>query len=141
MTLTPYDVEVYFNLHKKLFSVRSRKTGRVIAHVDKVSLCDPKFVVRKSGRDRVRREGKKNVHAFVKGKLLDPTEDNLVGALEVLIKVIKKGKAVTYNPYKYESFVYADTEQPIDNADYAVLSIDAATNKTNMKAYTHDHVS
>ena len=139
MTLTPLDVEVYFNLHKKLFSVRSRMTGKVIAHVDKVSLCDPKFVVRKSGRDRVRREGKKNVHAFVKGKLLNPTEETLLGALEVLIKVIKKGKDVTYNPYKYESFVYADTEQPIDNADYAVLSVDTATNKTNMKVYTHDN--
>ena len=136
MTYTPLDVEVYFNLHKKLFSVRSRMTGKVIAHVDKVSLCDPKFVVRKSGRDRVRREGKKNVHAFVKGKLLNPTEDTL---LEALVKALTEGKAVTYNPYKYESFVYADTEQPIDNADYAVLSVDTSTNRTNMKVYTHDN--
>ena len=136
MTLTPLDVEVYFNLHKKLFSVRSRMTGKVFAHVDKVSLCDPKFVVRKSGRDRVRREGKKNVHAFVKGKLLNPTEDTL---LEALVKALTEGKAVTYNPYKYESFVYADTEQPIDNADYAVLSVDTSTNRTNMKVYTHDN--
>ena len=136
MALTPLDVEVYFNLHKKLFSVRSRMTGKVFAHVDKVSLCDPKFVVRKSGRDRVRREGKKNVHAFVKGKLLNPTEDTLLGAL---VKALTEGKAVTYNPYKYDTFVYADTEQPIDNADYAVLSVDTATNRTNMKAYTHDN--
>ena len=136
MTYTPLDVEVYFNLHKKLFSVRSRMTGKVFAHVDKVSLCDPKFVVRKSGRDRVRREGKKNVHAFVKGKLLNPTEDTLLGAL---VKALTEGKAVTYNPYKYDTFVYADTEQPIDNADYAVLSVDTATNRTNMKVYTHDN--
>ena len=136
MTYTPLDVEVYFNLHKKLFSVRSRMTGKVIAHVDKVSLCDPKFVVRKSGRDRVRREGKKNVHAFVKGKLLNPTEDTLLGAL---VKALTEGETVTYNPYKYDTFVYADTEQPIDNADYAVLSVDTATNRTNMKVYTHDN--
>ena len=138
MKLTPYDVEVYFNLHKKLFSVRSRMTGKVFAHVDKVSLSDPKFVVRKSGRDRVRREGKKNVHAFVKGSLLGPDEGTI---LEALVNTITKGKAVTYNPYKYETFVYADTEQPIDNADFAVRSIDTATNRTNMKAYTHDSLS
>lgn len=138
MIYPPLDVEVYFNLHKKLFSVRSLATRKVFAHVDEVSLCDPKFVVRKSGRDRVRREGKKNVHAFVKGTLLDP---RMSEQLDALVKVHTEGEPVTYNPYKYETFVYADTEQPIDNADYAILSVDAATKRTNMKAYTHDHVS
>ena len=60
-------VEVYFNLHKKVFSVRSVMTGRVILHTDKVHISNPKFVVRKSGRDKVLRERKKNVHAFVRG--------------------------------------------------------------------------
>jgi len=40
-------VEVYFNLHKKLFSVRQCSTGRVILHTRAVHLLNPVFVVRK----------------------------------------------------------------------------------------------
>jgi len=132
------DVEVYFNLHKKLFSVRSCLTGKVFAHVDKVSLVRPKFVVRKSGRDRVRQEGKKNVHAFVKGKLLDPTDASI---LQGLVSTITQGDAVTYNPYKYDTFVYADSKRPVNTADFAVMSVDIATHHTDMKVYTHDTTS
>jgi hypothetical protein len=32
------------------------------------------------------------------------------------------GKEVTYNPYKYSSFVVKDTGEPIDKATLAVLS-------------------
>ena len=62
-------VEVYFNLHKKLFSVRSVATGRVMFHTYEVCIDNPKFVVRKAGRDKVLRERKKNVHAFVRGDI------------------------------------------------------------------------
>ena len=48
-------VEVYFNLHKKLFSVRDCKTGRVIDHTNHVAIANPQFVVRKAGRERVLR--------------------------------------------------------------------------------------
>lgn len=104
-------VEVYFNLHKKTFSVRSCRTGRVILHTDNVHINNPKFVVRQSGRDRVLREGKKNVHAFVRGDITffgfdRPTLDTL-----------------TYNPYKYASFVDKQTEEPVYNASRAWLDV------------------
>ena len=60
-------VEVYFNLHKKTFSVRSAKSGKVLLHTDEVHIENPEFVVRQSGRNRVLSEGRKNVHAFVRG--------------------------------------------------------------------------
>ena len=41
-------VEVYFNLHKKLFSVRDCKTGRVVHHTYNIWIEDPVFVVRKA---------------------------------------------------------------------------------------------
>ena len=76
-------VEVYFNLHKKTFSVRSCRTGRVIHHTDKVHIANPEFVVRKAGRERVLREGKKNVHAFVRG---DVTFFNLMYPVSSLVE-------------------------------------------------------
>ena len=105
-------VEVYFNLHKKTFSVRSCRTGRVIHHTDKVDIANPEFVVRKAGRERVLREGKKNVHAFVRG---DVTFFNLMyrPTLDTL----------TYNPYKYASFVDKQTEEPVYKASRAWLTV------------------
>ena len=105
-------VEVYFNLHKKTFSVRSCRTGRVIHHTDKVHIANPEFVVRKAGRERVLREGKKNVHAFVRG---DVTFFNLMyhPTLDTL----------TYNPYKYASFVDKQTEEPVYKASRAWLTV------------------
>ena len=111
-------VEVYFNLHQKLFSVRDCKTGKVFAHSTHVTIRDPKFVVRQSGRNRVLQERKKNVHAFVRGEL----EDLFHHGLDDLVEAVVHGIPVTYNPYKYESFVVKDSEQPIDKAKMAVLS-------------------
>ena len=60
--------------------------NRIIAH-------DVKFKVSDAGRKRVLREKKKNVHAYVQG-----TIGNLHTAQSSAYNV-------TYNPYKYESFV------------------------------------
>jgi hypothetical protein len=54
---------------------------------------DCKFVVRPAGREKVRREGRKNVHAFVRGYIVEAS-----GALNTPI-------LVTYNPYKHDTFV------------------------------------
>ena len=60
-------IRAYYNLHKKCFSVQDYKTGLVIEHTDKLFVTNAMFVVRKSGNERVKQEGKKNVHAFVNG--------------------------------------------------------------------------
>ena len=107
-------VEVYFNLHKHVFSVRQCSTGRVILHTDKVHIRDPQFVVRKSGRDRVLREGKKNVHAFVRGEIThfdDFNPDYLDYSL------------VSYNPYKHDTFVDVQDVTPVRTAKRAVLEV------------------
>lgn len=107
-------VEVYFNLHKHVFSVRQCSSGRVILHTDKVHIRDPQFVVRKSGRDRVLREGKKNVHAFVRGEIThfdDFNPDYLDYSL------------VSYNPYKHDTFVDVCDVTPVRTAKRAVLEV------------------
>ena len=107
-------VEVYFNLHKHLFSVRSARSGRVILHTDKVHIHNPEFVVRQGGRQRVLREGKKNVHAFVRGEITYFTDfdpDYLDYTL------------VAYNPYKHETFVDVCDVRPVRTAKRAMLEI------------------
>jgi hypothetical protein len=107
-------VEVYFNLHKHLFSVRQCSTGRVILHADKVHIRDPKFVVRKSGRERVLREGKKNVHAFVRGEIthFDDFDPDYLGYT-----------LVSYNPYRFDTFVNVCDTSPVRTAKRAVLEL------------------
>lgn len=104
-------VRVYFNLHKKVFSVQDRKTGLVIAHVNNLCLEDVKYNVRQGGREKVIREKKKNVHAFIEGTVCLPIEANL-GA-----------EPVTYNPYKYDSFIIRASEKPIYSSKNAYLRV------------------
>ena len=63
-------VRVYWNLHKKCWSIQDAKSGLVIDHRYDITLEQAKFVVRKGGQKRVREEGKKNVHAFAIGYLM-----------------------------------------------------------------------
>lgn len=99
-------VEIYWNLNKDCYSVRVG--GYVVAYVDKFTITNVKFAAQKAGRERVRRQNRKNVHAFVRGKWSNtmlPTPTT----------------RITYNPYSDESFVVADTARtPIHTAAYAV---------------------
>jgi hypothetical protein len=103
-------VMVYYNLHKHTFSVTYK--GKVVLYADYVKLKNVEFRVREGGRERVRREMKKNVHAFVIGDLVDycvfpcenmPPETN--------------NNVITYNPKKYDTFVRKDTEEPVYRAN------------------------
>ena len=101
-------VEVYYNLHKHLFSVRHK--GKVISHSYDVQLEDVTFAVQKAGSEKVISEGRKNVHAFVRGTLVETTETN------------KNGTSVTYNPYKYKCFVNKVDGQPRYSAKAVTLT-------------------
>ena len=102
-------VKVYYNLQKHTFSVTYDE--KVIIYADYVKLGDVEFRVRKGGKERVRSEKSKNVHAFVIGRLLDYCEypcDEL--------PVTDSNRIVTYNPYRHDSFVYKQSEEPIYGA-------------------------
>jgi len=102
-------VMVYYNLHKHTFSVTY--DGKVIMHADYVKLGDVEFRVRKGGKEKVRSEKSKNVHAFVIGTLLEYCEYPCD-----YIPNPPSDKIVTYNPYKYDSFVYKNSEEPVYRA-------------------------
>lgn len=103
-------VFVYRNLHKKCYSVKSLKTGRVIAHVDSIDLVNVSFRVSQAGRNRVLKEKRKNVHAGVVGVVSDSCSQNVL-------------TDVTYNPYKYNSFVLKNNEVPVFSADKAHINL------------------
>lgn len=102
-------VMVYYNLHKQTFSVSY--DGKVIMHADYVKLGDVEFRVRQGGREKVRSEKSKNVHAFVIGELLDYCEYPCNE-----IPTPKGNDIITYNPYKHNSFVHKKDETSIYNA-------------------------
>ena len=108
-------VDVYFNLHKKVFSVRHK--GKVIAHVCNAMLKDVTYVVQPAGRAKVLRERKKNVHAFARGELI-----------RRLPVVNYQGNLAKYNPYKAATFVDKDDE-PLYNSDIAYLGLHGKTDK------------
>jgi len=102
-------VYVYFNLHKKVWSVR--QGGKVVEHTKSIMLKDCKYLVGKAGRERVLREGRKNVHAGVSGYVVDK------------IPPCRYGNDLTYNPKWHEGFVsrldpYDDV---IEHSHYAHL--------------------
>lgn len=89
-------VEVYKNLHNGLFSVR--QNGLVVAHVETIALSHPRIKVNEKGRQKVIRDKAKNVHAFITGF---PNSVNKGFTID-------DKHAITYNPYKYKTFVYKD---------------------------------
>ena len=100
-------VEVYRNLHQKCWSVRDAKTGLVIDHKDNIHIQDATLVVRPAGRKKVLQEQRKNVHAFIKGTTSD--------------SILRLTDQITYNPYKYDSFVLTESEEPITHAKHIYL--------------------
>jgi hypothetical protein len=119
-------VEVYWNLHKKCFSYRL--SGGKVTHARSLLLKDVKFAVQPAGRERVLREKKKNVHAFVRGTLLyvqniKEMEDVVYapGASEVIDNVLYNGYAARYNPYEAGHFQVSSI-----GTAYALVGADAA---------------
>jgi len=106
-------VDVYRNLHKKCWSIRQR--GKVVAHKEYIVIRNAEFVVGKKGRERVLRERKKYVHAFVRGYIVDPSET-------LKYEILGGYKIVTYDPYKYDSFVITKFERIGKVENYPIYS-------------------
>jgi hypothetical protein len=94
-------------------ALEGENKGRVIYHAQNVLLTNCAFKVSKAGRERVLREKRKNVHAGVVGQL---------GRINVPISYMPQMTAVTYNPYKYESFVRKNNDfMPVHTASWVYM--------------------
>jgi len=117
-------VFVYWNLHKKCWSLKLCKTRRVFRHLAELTLVNCKFKVSEAGRQRVIREKRKNVHAGVEGFLFTgkaPTE-------------LTDSNRVRYNPYTQAKFTVGG--EPVDEAPIVVFKSDRSVYAVSSATFT-----
>ena len=117
-------VYVYFNLHKKVWSVR--QAGSPVEHTKYIMLKDARFLVGQAGRKKVLKEKRKNVHAGVSGYVVDRVPN-----------VPDFCTTVSYNPYENETFINFATERAILWAPRVAMEV--RNEKTNVEAIFDNH--
>jgi hypothetical protein len=113
-------VKVYFNLHNKKFSavaLDGSDKGRVLGHFGEVVLTAVSFVVSETGRQRVLREKKKNVHAYAIGTLYEADQHGQF--LENAKYSCYHVHQIRYNPYEMKQFEAMGV--PVVDAPWAYL--------------------
>jgi hypothetical protein len=105
-------VEVYRNVNRKGVSYSIRQSGYVVAHGTDIHLVNAEFVVQEGGRKRVKKSGKKNVHAWVRGEIVQaqPVDED------------DRTYQIEYNPKKNKAFMRKDTKKEIKAAPYVMLT-------------------
>jgi hypothetical protein len=78
--------------------------GRMCASARQVRLAEVEFRVRESGRQRALREGKRNVHAYAIGLLVESIHPEQAGSLGVA-----HARSVIYDPWRFATFVDRDS--------------------------------
>jgi hypothetical protein len=106
-------VKIYRNLHKKCLSVlhRTEKGWRLWKHVPRIEVFNAVFKVSQAGRERVLREKRKNVHAFIEGDyagVTNVTSSNL--------------RFLRYNPYEAGHFFDAETKKLARESSWAFVN-------------------
>jgi hypothetical protein len=105
-------VRVYFNLHKQKLSVQQKVNGvwKVVRHTNQIVLENVRFIVSEKGRQRVIKNTRKNVHAWIEGEEIDWSN-----------YLNKQFKKATYNPYVSGSFRVRHNDKPITGATFAAV--------------------
>jgi hypothetical protein len=106
-------VFVYRNLHKRMWSVKSAETNRLLCHCSNLILKQCQFKVSEAGRQRVIRERRKNVHAGIYGHWCED--------ISVLAVRNRGWDEVTYDPYSKEGFTRVEDGSRIESAPYTVF--------------------
>ena len=127
-------VFAYKNLNNKCYSIRAedgKYKGKVILHTRRIWLYNCELKVSEAGRQRVIREGSKNIHAGVSGNILvlqefvqrqEPYDLDFTGqtyARPLLsidqINFNKEWHNILYNPYTCSKFQLMDVKYPRDS--------------------------
>ena len=96
---TTIPVRVYFNLTRKVWSIQSYQPGkgwRLLTHATHLTLQNAVTKVSESGRQRVIRERKKYVHAYIQGELIRTVPQS------------HSDRRLSYNPYTGPDFYWKD---------------------------------
>lgn len=105
-------IRVYRNLNNGRMSLQAKidKSWKVVGHVTDCVIADVKFKVQDSGRQRVIREKRKNVHAWGEGTLLGQFDETIFAPIDL-----------SYNPYTDETFKQRHTDNAITTCKYLVV--------------------
>jgi len=114
-------VRVFRNWKRGCYNIRQ---GRFVVSAREVCLGDVEFLVRQSGRQRMLESGRKNVHAYAVGNLLDFV---LVTEPCRLLDRASMGRALHYNPLISDRFVDSQTLAPLNGVDRAYFLEKGAT--------------
>ena len=90
-------VEIYWSLQRREWSIKSLEApnrGIVVDYSSTVLLRAATPRISEPGRLRVLRDGRRNVHAGIRGTLVSTEEQEFDGRL------------IRYNPYEHTTFVY-----------------------------------
>jgi len=106
-------IRVYWNFHKKCYSVQHKwpQGWRLAYHSDGLRMSNARFVVSQAGRERVIRQGRKNVHAFI------------VGERDDLADFPPPWLSVVYNPRRHSQFHSVLLDADVHAAKIVDLSI------------------
>jgi len=105
-------IRIYYNFHKKLFSVQEKVNGswKVVEYTNEIFIRNATFKVSESGRQRVLKQKRKNVHAFILGERFPFIPKSFVYRDEI-----------SYNPYKGPNFMVLSENKPLDRAKYVAI--------------------
>ena len=104
---------IYYNLHRKCWSIRDVKSRLVEGHSDFLLIDCLEAKISEAGRQRVIKEGVKNVHAGLVGVIFSRKQPKSIDLTSL--------RAITYNPYKYNSFIYKDTGEKFTSGRVIML--------------------
>jgi hypothetical protein len=102
--------DVYRNLLRKCVSVR--KGGKVVGYAQSVVVTSPTFRVAPAGVQRIRRQGQREVVAYVRG--------TVVCASAEAVAIPSGAVRVCFNPFEHDTFVTEDG-RPVHSADLFIM--------------------
>lgn len=115
--LTGQRVFAYRNLHRECWSLKALDgpfRGKVIAHADAIGLHTAAFMVNETGRQRVIKNRRKNVHAGIIATIaIDMTYEGYMPTIH-------------YNPYQCGDFIHGVNGDVVLSALYVHLGDDGA---------------
>jgi hypothetical protein len=132
-------VFVYRNLHRKgcsysLRAVEGPYEGKVIGYAERLLLSNPQFYVSETGRQRVIKTLRKNVHAGIIGDVIDAdyyeSRHNRVSLKQLVDEhrawfpwkeLHEIAEPISYNPYKFGYFYFKSTTAPVYSPVYVSI--------------------
>lgn len=140
--VAPDRVKVYFNLNLDCLSVIDAETGLLYCHAHRVELHNARFRVQEAGRQRVIKNKRKNVHAYIIGDCHDIGDvakerhrlvrdkiekyeicqcEGTMWCEECIPESGEQFRHGYYNPYKHKTFVDDISNKSLFKSERVIL--------------------